>query len=179
MSAKRRLIFITILTFGVCPPTFSATFNIANGDVAGLKNAINTANTNNENDLISLAAGGVYTLTTIENNETGLPTIQVDTNHSLTINGNGARIARSTAGGTPNFRILRIDAGAQVILDRVTVARGQLLTGAGGGITNFGTLTLMTCVIEDNGIFGGKSAPGATRSERRPSGGERQLDGFA
>ncbi len=56
----------------------SATFNIANGDVAGLITAINTANTNNQNDDINLAANGTYTLTNVNNmndGPNGLPTI--------------------------------------------------------------------------------------------------------
>ena len=40
----------------------AATFNIANGDVAGLVVAINTANGNGVPNTINLAAGGLYTI---------------------------------------------------------------------------------------------------------------------
>lgn len=49
----------------------AATFNIPDGDVAGLIVAINTANANGEADTINLASGGTYTL------------IEVNTMHGL------------------------------------------------------------------------------------------------
>src|ERR1043165_10028604 len=92
-----RLVFRTliVLVSGQC--ALGATFNIANGDVAGLINAINTVNTNNDNDTINLAAGGSYILTgtdNVTNGPTGLPVLTKDgsgtTGHTLTIDGHGA-----------------------------------------------------------------------------------------
>ena len=69
----------------------SAEFNIANGDVAGLKAAIIASNTNNEDDTINLAPNGTYVLTTIDNTgpvgPAGLPVISDDNGHSLVISG--------------------------------------------------------------------------------------------
>src|SRR6516162_2670352 len=85
----------------------AATFNIGNGDVAGLIAAIQTANTNGEVNVINLAPNGLYVLMAVEENPpeynnpgaVGLPVIR----GQVTINGNGATIQRSTAPGTPNF----------------------------------------------------------------------------
>ncbi|MFN2477336.1 MAG: hypothetical protein ABR526_13465 [Chthoniobacterales bacterium] len=49
----------------------AATFNIADGDVAALKNAIAAANSNGADDIINLAAGGTYTLTAVDNTTSG------------------------------------------------------------------------------------------------------------
>ena len=38
-------------------------FNIANGDVTGLKNALNASNSDGKDDIIILATNGTYTLT--------------------------------------------------------------------------------------------------------------------
>lgn len=85
----------------------AATFNIPNGDVAGLIAALNTANGNGEADTINLAASGTYTLMAVDNTSAyrgpnGLPAIA----SQITINGNGASIQRSSVAGTPDFRIL-------------------------------------------------------------------------
>src|SRR3954469_19808542 len=45
--------------------SFAATFNIADGDVTGLKSAITTANGNGQANTINLASGGTYTLTVV------------------------------------------------------------------------------------------------------------------
>src|ERR1700758_2979166 len=96
------------LTFFQYHSLSAATFNIADGDVAGLKAAMNTSNTNQEDDTINLANGGTYILTTIDNSTygpTGLPVlvndrnIKVGGNYSLTINGNGETITRRTVKG--------------------------------------------------------------------------------
>lgn len=95
---------------------YSATFNIPNGHVTALINAINTANTNNEADIINLASNGSYTLTAINytslnpgqsgsEGQRGLPQVSDDvTGLDLTINGNGATIQRSASG--PDFGLL-------------------------------------------------------------------------
>jgi hypothetical protein len=78
-----------LLAPGMAP---AATFNIANGDVAGLIAAIQTANANcAAATTINLAPGGTYTLTAVGENpreyngpgSVGLPVIRV----SVTING--------------------------------------------------------------------------------------------
>ena len=138
----------------------SADFSIPNGDVAALKNAIITANTNEESDTINLAPGGIYTLTVVDNTihgATGLPLIINDLpDPDLTIHGNAATLERSTS--APEFRILEIIGGAVVIIDGLTIANGKaiespdpgLLSAAGGGIyNNHGVLTVTNCTIRN------------------------------
>src|SRR5437763_2891715 len=99
---KLKAIAITFLFFiFLCPAvTQAATYNVANGDVAGLIAAINAANSSPAPNTINLANGGTYILTAINNRVNGLPVIT----NSMTINGNGATIQRSGAAGTPEFR---------------------------------------------------------------------------
>ena len=158
-----------------------ATFNIANGDIAGLVAAINASNGNGQDDTINLATGGTYTLTTVNNTTegaTGLPVIDIDLNfstglRSLTINGNGATVERSTTSGTPEFRILHISAATDVRISNLTIADGNVRSGtstngAGGGIyIAHAVVTLNNCTITDNtaqaggGIYiNGQSASG-------------------
>jgi len=139
----------------------AATFTIPDGDVAALKSALATANTNDEADTINLAADGTYILTTPDNNTNGknaLPVIANDlfaTGTELTLNGDGARIKRSSAGATPDFRILQISYGATVSITGLTIANGQASgifpANAGGGVYNdHGMLSLSNCTLNGN-----------------------------
>ena len=109
----------------------AAVFNIANGDVAGLINAINIANTNNEADTIILATNGSYVLTAVDNTDhgpSGLPVIVYDNDHALVIGGNGSTIMRDAA--APAFRIFTIynqlgNIAFDVSLDQVTIRNGN------------------------------------------------------
>ncbi len=150
------------LIFSASLPAQAAVFNIANGDVAALKNAIVTSNSNNEGDVISLAVGGSYVLTAVDNSTrgpSGLPVIVNDNNHALTFNGNDATITRDP--GAPAFRIFTIynTLGNQpytVSMESVTISNGLGASGGGveafgGGIWNTGTLLLLNnCTISGN-----------------------------
>jgi hypothetical protein len=127
----------TGLAVTITPPN---TYNIPDGDVAGLIAAINSANASGEPSTINLAPNGTYTLTDVADDgstvyccgPTGLPFV----NRTLMINGNGATIQRSNASGTPPFAIIRVapppsdphSTIANLTLDRVT------LTGATGSV---------------------------------------------
>jgi predicted outer membrane repeat protein len=156
----RVLVFAGILSVAVTG-AFAATFIIADGDVTGpngLKAAINTANGNNLDDTIELAAGGTYTLTTRDNGLNGLPVIGPDSGHRLTIHGNGATIQRSSAGGIPTFRIFYIGSGANVIITGLTMTNGDVRAPAsshGGAIYNDGfnanvSLAIFNCTLTGN-----------------------------
>src|SRR5262245_2062821 len=72
-AMKKSLLLFSLAMFIVLRAGFadSAVFNIGPGDVAGLIDAINTANVNGEDNTINLAAG-IYTLTEIDNGPGGL-----------------------------------------------------------------------------------------------------------
>ncbi len=143
------------------PPVIrGAVFDIPNGDVAALKAAIVTANTNGEDDVIALATGGFYLLTTTASGANGLPIIGPDGGRTLILKGGGATIQRSNAAGTPNFRIFYIGSGAQADIASLTIRNGNLVAH-GGGIYVDGedaptSLVLAGCALIGNtGDYGG------------------------
>jgi hypothetical protein len=176
-ACLRRVVWLTITFACFClyvGEGHAAVFNIGPGDVAGLKSAINTANANGEADTINLATTSAYTLTAIDNSvngSNGLPAINNDAaGLDLTINGNGATIRRSSAAGTPEFRILQVSSGAELSCNRLTIADGKA-TGsfpgsAGGGIfSSEATMTLTDCVVRENtadGLGAGIYSTGST-----------------
>jgi len=136
----------------------AGTFNVGNGDVAALKRAIVSANTNGEDDIINLAANGAYTIDIPDNTTdgpNGLPVIGADGGRILTINGNNATIARSGNGGTPVFRIVNISSGT-VNIFALTITNGRTAgnvfggSSSGAGIFNRGTLTMENCTVTAN-----------------------------
>ncbi len=113
------LLALTLSALGLVGPSRvqAATFFIPNGDVAALKRALRVANTNGQDDIISLAVHGTYTLLqsdNILNGSNGLPVIQPDAGHRLVLLGNGATIARSRATGIPSFRLLFVNHNASL-----------------------------------------------------------------
>jgi hypothetical protein len=117
-----------------------ANFNIANGDIAGFRAAILQCNVNNQADTVNLAANGTYTFTDLAANETlnGLPTILRDTSlaNTVTINGNGATLVRSSGFATPNLRFLQVGVfpnDVSVIINNVNFANGNAGNTADGG----------------------------------------------
>ena len=119
--------------------------------------AISAANSQAGGGTITLASGCVYTLAAANNSSdggggTGLPVIT----GTVTIAGSGATITRSTAAGTPTFRIFDVAGSGNLSLDSLTVSNGLLNnTGStgGAGIYNHGTLS-----ISGSG-FTGNSSP--------------------
>jgi fibronectin-binding autotransporter adhesin len=141
---------------------YPAIFNIADGDVAGLKAAMTTAATNQQSDVINLAANGTYTLTTVDNintGENGLPLMGHDRlvfGTDITIHGNGATVQRASADGTPVFRIFNV-VGGNIILQDLVIKNG-VGRQIGGGIlsTSTGTVTLLNCTFtQDNAVDDG------------------------
>jgi hypothetical protein len=128
------------------------------GTVADLIADINAANTGGGSNTITLVAGTTFTLTAVDNTTdgaTGLPVIAA--NDALTIVGNGDVIQRSTASGTPAFRLFDVASGASLSLESLTVqnglAQGNGLGGSpgeGGAIYSQGTLALNTVTVQHN-----------------------------
>jgi hypothetical protein len=132
---------------------------------------INAANVAGGSNTITLATGDIFNLTAVNNSTdgaTGLPVIAASNN--LTILGNGDTLARSTASGTPAFRLIDVAAGASLALSNLTLqsglAFGAGVSAAGGGIYSGGSLTLQGCTIQNNQAvgqagFGGFNSPGS------------------
>src|SRR6516164_7949670 len=119
---------------------------------------LNAANAAGGANTITLVAGTTFTLTAVNNTTdgaTGLPVIAA--NDNLSIVGNGDVIQRSTASGTPTFRLFDVASGASLALTNLTLQGGVAVThnfpvpgvptsfyslAAGGAIFNQGSLSL-------------------------------------
>jgi len=168
--------FASIRT-GATGPIMTAT------TVATLIADINVANTNPMQGpyTINLVSNGLYSLVAeaVTGSGTGLPAIVSGVD--LTIAGTGATIQRSTASGTPNFRIFFINNGATLRLTALTLRNGQV-TGAawanggngtgnsgmaggfapGGAMYNNGALIVTSDTFVQNGVNGGAGGNGGS-----------------
>src|SRR5688572_22904487 len=166
--ARRLALALWVAAALIGAHTNGAVFDIPNGNVAALKSAIATANTNAQTDTINLAADGLYVLTTVDNgggsDANGLPVIATDGGNLLTINGNGAAIERSTAAGTPDFRIFRSEFG-NIAISNLTIRNGKLAGPGGGLLLLSGTVTLSNCTIAGNNVSGASNGGGIFKSD--------------
>jgi hypothetical protein len=124
------------------------------GGPAGLVAAINTAN-GSGGGAINLAPGCRYTFTgAVGGTEDALPPVT----SSIVVRGQGSRVVRSQAQGTPAFRILEIAGGGNLTLDNLIISGGSAQAdessggneGNGGGILNNGIATLSGVQVTDN-----------------------------
>jgi len=137
------------------PSSFTAT------TVQDLVADINAANLTPEADTITLVAGKTFTISAADNTThgpTGLPLIAAT--ESLTIIGNGDVVERSSAAGTPGFRLFDVAAGASLTLQNLTLQNGLALQYAlfvpaeGGAVYNQGELTLDAVTVQGNSARG-------------------------
>ncbi|HVM51548.1 MAG TPA: hypothetical protein VMU04_26180 [Candidatus Acidoferrum sp.] len=143
------------------PPAAAGNWNVNN--VPALIGAINAANRAGGVNTITLAPGMTFTLTAVNNTTdgpNGLPVIMAK--NKLTIRGNGAAIARSTAPGTPAFRLFNVAAGASLTLTQLSLVNGLVVgdpgTEADGGavlIEASGSLTANYTMFTANQVVGG------------------------
>jgi hypothetical protein len=149
--------------------------------------AIRTADHVPDSVVLVLPVNTIYTLTapdsshaTVEDNNwygpNGLPAI--DNPKGITIEGNGSTIQRSTADGTPAFRLFYVSGGLEgelplgrLTLNNLTLANGLAKggngylgggggMGAGGAIFTQGTLQLNGVTLKNNEALGGRGAAG-------------------
>lgn len=103
----------------------------------------------------SLPASSTITLTNGQ--------LLIDKNMTISGPGPGAlSVRRSSAAGTPSFRIFNIAASATATLSGLTIANGlvAVVGGSGGGILNNGVLTIVNCTISGNALTDGGSSGG-------------------
>jgi hypothetical protein len=139
------------------PSTFTVR-NLADSGLGSLRAAVAAANTNPGADVIRFASSardGTIALTSGE----------LVITDDVRIDGPGA--GRLAVSGNDTSRVFRIDSGAAVSIDDLTVTHGRALL-RGGGIWNLGTLTLSHSVVSDNVVVG---LPGATVAEDPMGGG--------
>ena len=139
----------------------SQTLSVTCGDVAALRAAIATANATLAADTIDVTAGPC-TFTLIDSVDpaaggNGLPIVV----HPLTVEGHGSTITRSTAAGTPTFRIWfasgASDANTTLTLHDLTVSGGNVTGGnVGAGIAGFvAGIRLDKVTVSSNAASGG------------------------
>jgi len=143
-----------------CPTSFTVNDNGDAGDatpadgacatggaVCTLRAAIEEANALSSCGTIDINFSGVTS-------PINLGTELLAINHNVNLNGPGANlltVQRSTAGGTPAFRIFTIQSSISVNISGLTVSRGSPPSGtSGGGISNSGTLMLTNSTVSGN-----------------------------
>jgi hypothetical protein len=133
--------------------------------VADLTADINAANLHGGANTIVLAQHTTFTLTAADNatdGANGLPVVAA--NDNLTILGNGDTIERSTAAGTPAFRLFDVASGGALTLKDLTLQHGLALgsgtAAEGGAALNQGTLTLTHVTVQNNVAQGSIGVPG-------------------
>ncbi|MBK8022880.1 MAG: hypothetical protein IPK19_15975 [Chloroflexi bacterium] len=113
-------------------------------------NAITCANLSPANNVINLT-NSTYNLTAeAANGDRAAPIVTAATAGTLTINGDGATITRSSAGGTPEFNFFEVTTGANLTLNRLTLTNGSVGGNSGGAIVSDGTLTITNSTISSN-----------------------------
>src|SRR5258706_4864076 len=127
-----------------------------------LRAAIQEANTVAGDDTITFDISLNFHIITLN---TALP----DISGNLNFSGNGSSlltVQRSTAAGTPDFRIFTINSGTTVTITGLTISNGHVAgsvspANLGGGILNSGNLTLNFCAVSGNfaGSGGGRGGP--------------------
>jgi hypothetical protein len=148
------------------PSSFTA------ASVSDLIADINAANAAGGANTITLVAGTTFTLTAVNNTTdgaTGLPVIAA--NDNLSIVGNGDVIQRSTADGTPAFRLFDVASSASLALANMTLQGGMelatyvgTLVAGGGAIFNQGSLSLNAVTVQNNSVMEGNSFGGGIDS---------------
>ena len=121
-----------------------------------LSEAIEAANSNDAETVINLAFGETYTLTTVNASDPsygaiGLPIIT----SPVTIVGAGATIERSSAVGTPEFRLVEVASDGNLNLQEVTLRNGMLNGKPGGALLNLGTSAIYSSTITGNSSANG------------------------
>jgi hypothetical protein len=157
--------------------------NYTAGTVADLIADINAANSGGGSNTITLLPGTTFTLTAVNNTTdgaTGLPVIAA--NDTLTVVGNGDTIQRSTAKGTPAFRLFDVASGASLTLASLIVqnglAQGNGVAAEGGAMLNQGSLTLNGVTVQNNMVKGAIGADGTVQQPQGGSGGEASGGGI-
>jgi hypothetical protein len=130
-----------------------------------LREAITEANNNDEDDIINLPAGKYFLDYGANENYNIGGDLDIYTNQSITIRGENPRT--TIINGDEKDRVLHIRYGT-VSISNVTIQKGKTYEGKetdigghnGGGICNSGELTLINCVVRNNGTGTGTGSGG-------------------
>jgi hypothetical protein len=165
MHSLRLLFLISFLGLQI---SFAANFNIANGDVAGLINAINQATSNGQlSNTINLAPNGLYLLNSahfnfseegVDYGPVGLPLVGARPTGSnsairtFIINGNGATIRRVL--GSPYFRIMHLSNRHNFFINDLNIENGETNFPGAGVHTGWSSLVeVKNCKFTNNRTY--------------------------
>jgi autotransporter-associated beta strand protein len=101
----------------------------------------------------ALTASGAATITLTQDN-----LLLTDTTGKTTIQGPGANLL--TISGNDQYRVFRVIPNAELDISGLTIAHGKPAVGDGGGIDNFGTLTVTDCTFTSNNVDPGDGVGG-------------------
>lgn len=115
---------------------------------ANTDSAVDACTAGDGADTLVLPPDSMFTFEEANDGASALPLISSE----LTVQGNGAVIERSDAGGTPYFRLLHVGGSGMVNMTAVTLQNGLLSSSgpAGGALLNEGSLELNEVTISDN-----------------------------
>ncbi|MBN8639752.1 MAG: hypothetical protein J0M07_30830, partial [Anaerolineae bacterium] len=172
---RKRLFLLSLAALlGFIPRVQAANFTVSTD--AELITAITAANSNNQDDTITLSANIALTAAVDSTDgANGLPSIGADGGNSLTIEGAGFTISRS---GAATFRLMHISNGAEVYINNLTMSNGLANAGGlgtlGAAIYTAGALTVADSTFSNNvattvsglgaGIFANRVNLNVTRS---------------
>ncbi len=160
-SRGGRFPLIAVLFLAFIASAQAATFTVTNTNDSGagsLRQAINVAqpddtitfSDNTNNGAVNFFDGNPHTI--------ALTSSELAINKNLSINGPGANlltVARSSAAGTPQFRIFFVTNASSVSLSGLTISNGNS-NSTGGGIYNYQSrLTINSCAISGNSAVTG------------------------
>jgi hypothetical protein len=146
-------IVIGVALFLSAGSAWGATFDVST--VGQFQNALNTAATNDEDDVINVAANPYTVTTTLTYNSSE--------NRTLTINGAGTSATRLDGGNTVQIlSITTTQANADIVIRNITFRNGTT-SQSGGGLriqTSAAAITIADCEINDNAATGIDSVGG-------------------
>jgi len=115
---------------------------LADGGAGSLRDAVAQANAHTGADVVVFNDGLAGTI--------ALTGGELDITDDLKINGPGAD--ELTVSGSNLSRVFKVEAGETVSISGLTIAGGHPDSGSGGGIDNFGTLTVSDSVFSGNSV---------------------------
>jgi predicted outer membrane repeat protein len=112
-------------------------------------------------DIVAAQSGDTIVFSPSLNGQTiALTSGVLDINKNLTVQGPGA--GQLAVSGNNSSTVFKVEANTQVLLSGLTIRNGSALNSIGGGILNYGTLTVSACTVSNNGAYSGGGIYNAT-----------------
>jgi len=145
LSSRLRLLCGLALLIGLCimlgglarPAHAQSTLSVSDcSSDAQLQADVAQANSDNAGDVITFACSGDLKLTS---------TLSIS--GRMTLSGSGQRV---TLDGGGSLQVLSVNSGSSLTLNTLTIAHGSAPYGQGGGLENFGTVSISNSTFANN-----------------------------